>query len=130
MTAPFVRKYNVPLYKSALHVVIAPSITVGFDALPEYLREGCGSIPPETDGATSIVVANNIAVIVRDDGSMEYDTFAHEAVHVLRRLMAYIGMGLMNDDTDEAYAYVGGFIGECMRSAHGEYVEEKRKEVV
>lgn len=122
----FVRRYDVPLYRSALHVAIADTIAEGVETLPDALRDFEWPSSKEACAATSPSVCNTIAVVVRDEGDLEFSAFAHEATHVIKRLMAGIGMGPLNDDTEEAYAYLGDFIITSLRSAHDDYVAAKR----
>lgn len=121
MTPASAYRNVVPLYASDMYVAFGGTLKDAIGVLPKIFQDAamlnvCG------DGATSSVRESHIAVafVVGDKGFTE-NTLVHETVHATYRLMAFHGMGPMNEDTQEAYAYLAGWLSDAIRRSYAKY---------
>lgn len=106
---PFVRRHEVPLYCQTVYFVFADSLDDAVNALPP----SCDGVfsSDELLGARNAAItkgsySNGAVIIMFIRRYVSTHIVAHEALHAARLLLFSVGVGPMDENNEEAYAYL------------------------
>jgi hypothetical protein len=134
VTAPFVRKYNVPLYGVRFYMAFADSLAAANKALP-HACDGVFDVADLGGGAAAVTQTceqDGIVAILFNRRHFAASIAAHEALHAALGIMRIAGVGPMDEHNDEAYAYVVSWVVEnAVRDLNrgGRWGKRKAREV-
>jgi len=100
------KKVTIPLYERSLIIIVVDDIHEGLVAT------GISAFEDEEDTLEATVVEDDkgvIHLIIKPDASI--NTICHEALHVAVGVLTDCGMK-MCDNSEEAYAYLIGWVAE------------------
>ena len=118
MTRPFVKRYDVPIYGSALYIVFAATVADGVAALPKDFRddgktpEDCAALTLYCDGKNTVSM-----VFSQTNDVVRHSSITHEAFHATDCILNNAGVHMKRNDANEAYAYLCGWIAEQVYDA-------------
>ncbi len=113
----FVKKFHIPIYDRELRVIVCEDINIGLDMI------SYGEIDGEEDWVEATVIEDQngtINVIIKPDATI--NTICHESLHVVTAILGNAGLELC-DKSEEAYAYLIGFIAERIEKVVDGYIK-------
>ena len=119
----YIKKFEIPIYERLLKVVVCEDIRTGLEIIESNDFEG------EEDTVEATVIEDNkggINVIIKPNANI--NTICHESLHVVTAVLAHAGLKL-TDDSEEAYAYLIGWVSERIDKAIKLCLEAELKEM-
>lgn len=104
---------RIPLYRSKLLCIIAPSIAEGYAKIPKPVRAKIELPEGDLSKWQGTVLTNERGVFVVILVKTDSDTIAHEAHHATMHVARYHGL-LVDADWDEHIAYLQGWINSAI----------------
>lgn len=113
----YVKKFQIPIYDRELKVIVCEDIKTGLEFISYSEFEG------EEDWVEATVIEDPkgaINVIIKPDATI--NTICHESLHVVTAILGNAGLELC-EKSEEAYAYLIGFIAEKIEKAVDGYMK-------
>lgn len=113
----YVKKFNIPIYCRELRVIVCGDIKIGLDFISYSEFDG------EEDWVEATVIEDPkgvINLIIKPDATI--NTICHESLHVVTAILSSAGLELCYK-SEEAYAYLIGFIAEIIEKAVNGYIK-------
>lgn len=113
----YVKKFHIPIYDRELKVIVCEDIKTGLEFISYSEFEG------EEDWVEATVIEDPkgaINVIIKPDATI--NTICHESLHVVTAILGNAGLELC-EKSEEAYAYLIGFIAERIEKAVDGYIK-------
>jgi hypothetical protein len=113
----YVKKFRIPIYDRELKIIVCDDIKIGLDYISYEDLEG------EEDWFEATVIEDSrgiINVIIKPDATI--NTICHESLHVVTAILGNAGLELC-EKSEEAYAYLLGFIAERIEKAIHLYIK-------
>jgi hypothetical protein len=123
-------KYKIDLYNACVFTYIGNTEgflkTLGKDKEFEMLFAFIKSKEIDSLG-TCYYNGSHIVIFIKDHLSTEmYNTLFHENLHATMQILNHIGM-VYSKESEEAYAYLNGYINEKSVTTLKEYLDEDRE---
>lgn len=97
-------------------------ITVGIDAnkLSKEFNQQILELPEDLEAKTDCIKHEDkcgILIRFKDKDSIHFKSASHESAHAALKIFNKVG-GKLNDGSDELFAYLCGFIGDCIQCVY------------